>query len=685
MFKKLLVFLITLFIVIGNMGVVSYAESKDKPSIPEKVDILIQDNKEYCYISVSNAVEGAIYTFSSSNTKVLKVEYGKGSAELIAVKKGDAIVTCTQTLDGKAEVIGKCKVTVKIAAPEIPKEIDIHIGSVPYHYMSISNKVEGATYAFSSSNPKIVKCSKNIGALTGIKEGTAIITCKQTLNGKVKVIGTCKVTVRKAELTYTDRYIYYGESGFCEIEYGNLLAEYKYTSSNPEILSVDKRGIYTGKRAGNAVVTIYETYKGTTRKVGKISYEVIGGGSETKEKEEIVEYGYYGNEIEVFLDYNYNRNMNEYNYWFPVPRPTIGLFWLPSVVSFYSNIYQPEIHFSVKDTSICSIEDEVYLRPHKEGVTYLYCTINNNGKSYELGRHRVVVKKMDMEEYYINTISLLMNGGDKTEIKITEGHSVDISKDLYTNLNGSLLEYQSKDTSIVTVDLKTGFLTAQKPGITSIIIGNEEVNFEIAVTVLKKGSMGKLEEDAKEYIERLDELMNVQVTKENFEEVFCEFADILAFYKSCKIKYEDDYQMEYFILPNITYCDELADTLESYYKKASETMVDPFRKIIDVKLINNKKIKIKFDKPLTKIDVIDLSYGLYFSDGDNTKNSRWYNFTILDKTGRYLGQSFSIDMAESKAKEGMDEITLIFNEDIRKGSYYIIWDYYGFQPFGFEI
>lgn len=103
--------------------------------------------------------------------------------------------------------------TIYVQAEEtyIPKSLDIYIGNVPYNTLTIWYKKQGATYSFSSNNTKVVKVSKKIGALTGVKEGTATITCKETINGKTKVIGTCNVTVHKAKIKQTEKTLEVGK------------------------------------------------------------------------------------------------------------------------------------------------------------------------------------------------------------------------------------------------------------------------------------------------------------------------------------------------------------------------------------------------------------------------------------------------------------------------------------------
>lgn len=184
--------------------------------------------------------------------------------------------------------------------------------------LTVNNKIKGATYTFKSGNTKVVTVSKDGGYLTGIKEGTATITCTQTYNNKTTTVGTCKVTVKKAALKlneYADTeygigtygyglYEYYADlEPIFHIEYRNPKATYSFTSDSKNFTIkeikydassagkitkneafkeeleayIGDRYFYgyefTAKRAGTYKVTVKETYNKKTTTLG--SFKVI--------------------------------------------------------------------------------------------------------------------------------------------------------------------------------------------------------------------------------------------------------------------------------------------------------------------------------------------------------------------------------------------------------------------------
>jgi hypothetical protein len=169
--------------------------------------------------------------------------------------------------------------------------------------VTIEGANKNASYSFSSSNKSIVtvKKSKNgtTGYLTGIKAGTATITCKQTLNGETTTVGKTKVTVEKSSVRATataDRLtIGTGTLGnwvnepICDFDYRIPDAKYTYTSNSSNFKIKDKKydevgagegyfgyaQTYTAKKAGTYTITVKETYKKKTRKVGTFKVHVL--------------------------------------------------------------------------------------------------------------------------------------------------------------------------------------------------------------------------------------------------------------------------------------------------------------------------------------------------------------------------------------------------------------------------
>jgi hypothetical protein len=189
------------------------------------------------------------------------------------------------------------------AKPSIESKMTIGIGTLEsqyngyfktdYYTLNVMNPVKKATYSFTSSDTKVVtvKASGTKVKLTGVKAGTATITCKQKLKGKTTKVGTCKVTVKNASAdadavydltvgTYTDYFIYWSNR--------NCNATYTYTSDSKDFTMTDEvkkdeytnnfyyyLQTYTAKKAGTYTVTVKETYNKKTRTVGKLKFTIV--------------------------------------------------------------------------------------------------------------------------------------------------------------------------------------------------------------------------------------------------------------------------------------------------------------------------------------------------------------------------------------------------------------------------
>lgn len=184
--------------------------------------------------------------------------------------------------------------------------------------LTVKNKVKGATYTFKSSNTKIAQIDKKGGYLTGIKDGSATITCTQKYKNKTSTIGKCKVTVKKAAIElyeYDDMEFAVGSNDYklyahyaalepiYQITYRNPKATYKLTSDSkdfsikevkfnaksakdvtkdPAFIEELERFMgdnyfygyeFTAKKAGTYKVTVKETYNKKTTSLG--SFKVV--------------------------------------------------------------------------------------------------------------------------------------------------------------------------------------------------------------------------------------------------------------------------------------------------------------------------------------------------------------------------------------------------------------------------
>lgn len=181
--------------------------------------------------------------------------------------------------------------SITIGTGSIVGNFDFYSKADDKYSLTVSSPVKNATYSFTSSNTKIVtvKTSGTNAYLTGIKAGTATITCNQKLSGKTTKVGTCKVTVVNSSL-YKQDYIPelpIGTGTLSEaiaIKNRNNDATYTFTSDNKNFSIKETIKVFDGmnfinhsftaKAAGTYTVTVKETYNKVTRTLGKVKYIV---------------------------------------------------------------------------------------------------------------------------------------------------------------------------------------------------------------------------------------------------------------------------------------------------------------------------------------------------------------------------------------------------------------------------
>lgn len=219
---------------------------------------------------------------------------------------------------GKA-AISATKMTIPVGKTDSALYWNVNIYEVTNgQELTVKNAVEGATYEYVSSDTKVATINKDGGFLTGVKAGSATITCTQIYNDQKTKIGQCKVTVKNSglEINEFEDQVYVGKGGYdlthyyaCleplfGVTYRNPEATYtlksnsknfsikavKYDASmigdlttNEEYQQVVKDYVgdriiygyqYTAKKAGTYKVTVKETYKNKTRTLGTVKVVV---------------------------------------------------------------------------------------------------------------------------------------------------------------------------------------------------------------------------------------------------------------------------------------------------------------------------------------------------------------------------------------------------------------------------
>ncbi len=183
----------------------------------DKKELTLAEGEEYTFTTTITPIDATdkSITWSSSDEKVAKVEFGK----VTALKEGTATITA-KTVDGN--YTDTCTVTVTKKAGE---EKDIKVTAVKLSESTLSLKkgekskitatitptdATDKTITWSSSDEKVATVKD--GEITALKEGTATITVK-TKDGEYT--DTCKVTVtKKADPTVSNKPIVQAGNSF---------------------------------------------------------------------------------------------------------------------------------------------------------------------------------------------------------------------------------------------------------------------------------------------------------------------------------------------------------------------------------------------------------------------------------------------------------------------------------------
>ena len=242
-----------------------------KPTVQLKATAILPEDAAYRKVK-----------WTSDNPEVAEVD---GTGKVTALKNGTAVITCKAS-DGSGTK-ATCKITVKsIKVSEITlnktgvtltRTADDLKPTVQLEAVSILP--ENAAYPkvkWTSDKPEVASVDAKTGLVTGLKYGTAIITCKASDGSGVTA--TCKVSVsnrRVSDLTLNENNVTLTRTSekpkptvqlsVASIEPADAASKnVKWSSDKPEIAKVDANGKVTALKAGTAVITCKSTDGGAS-------------------------------------------------------------------------------------------------------------------------------------------------------------------------------------------------------------------------------------------------------------------------------------------------------------------------------------------------------------------------------------------------------------------------------------
>jgi uncharacterized protein YjdB len=233
-------------------------------------------------VAPDNATDKSV-TWSSSAADVASVDQ---TGKVTAVKAGSATITVT-TKDGNKTAT--CAVTVKPKVyPVTGVSLDkttatLYEGETETLTATITpDNATDKSVTWTSSAPEVATVDAN-GKVTAVKAGTATVTVTTTDGGKT---ATCTVTVKahvaSVSLDKTTLTLTAGESATLTATVGPENADDKsvtWTSSAPDVATVDANGKVTAVKAGTATITVTTNDGGKTATCA-VTVQAATGGNE---------------------------------------------------------------------------------------------------------------------------------------------------------------------------------------------------------------------------------------------------------------------------------------------------------------------------------------------------------------------------------------------------------------------
>ncbi|MBR3042248.1 MAG: Ig-like domain-containing protein [Eubacterium sp.] len=202
-YKKILVIILTVFMVLGNLSVSALADSsKNKvkaikvSSVPANVLVIKKGQNYKLKVKVSvDGKAGKKVRYFSANENIASVS---SSGRVRGIRKGSTKITIKSAVNPKIKKIIKVKVGTPVKKVKVTRK-NVTLNEGDSYKIKVNVSPKKATYkkvSYTSSDKTVVKVSKK-GKVTALKEGTAVITVKSKdgSNKKTKVA----VTVTKPE------------------------------------------------------------------------------------------------------------------------------------------------------------------------------------------------------------------------------------------------------------------------------------------------------------------------------------------------------------------------------------------------------------------------------------------------------------------------------------------------------
>jgi len=157
----------------------------------------------------------------------------------------------------------------------------------PPNVIVVENAKLGAEYVYTPANKKIISVSAHAGYgyIYASSVGKTTITVNEIYKGKTTKVGSYKINIVNAQINQKEKEIGLSSYNTITLNYTKEMATYQYKSSDVEVASVNEYGYIKGLKYGKATISVTETYKGKTIKIGTCAVTVIKSKLAVKELE----------------------------------------------------------------------------------------------------------------------------------------------------------------------------------------------------------------------------------------------------------------------------------------------------------------------------------------------------------------------------------------------------------------
>lgn len=482
--------------------------------------------------------KGTTYVYESSNTSIAKVDAETGI--VTGVKSGSCTIKVTRTQDNK-----KATATYKINVATLQiKDGDssLAVGETS----TFKTNVKNVSVTWKSTDENIVKVDSE-GKITAVGTGNATVVALYQNALAVKKITVYATNSESFRFTQTPSVVALGSS----VSFNTTKETATYSSSNTNVIKINSNGVATAVGVGKA--TIYASHSGKTISTNVTVYsstnDVAINGNET-----VLTVGtqkIFTTSLQNAKWYSSNPNVLSIN-------EATGLVTAKStgtvVIYAVSGNQTSAITLTVVDDQNGSLQFVEISNSYKLG-TYNFVRANKSGVTWFSSNPEVATIDSNSGLLFAKSLGTtkiygVLNGkiitrdivvdttGSSSNINITASKTTLVEGETVVFTTNKEVNWLSSNTSVVTVNPKTGIVTAVKEGTAFIyaVSTTGEVAY-VPVNVLRASYTTAQQEAIN------DANLKIQALLENLNVTFSNTIQVKTYLQRCNEALENCYKL----------------------------------------------------------------------------------------------------------------------------------------------